>query len=83
MNMQDMVGVNCDCGKRADRTEDHQHGPSEILVPDDDDGPMVSVSNTHAGDESSKELSCCTDCGTKLEWKLRLSGVTVRACPNC
>ena len=81
--MHDMVGVNCDCANCTDRSEDDQHGRSEILVHDDDDGLMESMSSTRGGDKNKQEVSCCTDCGTELEWKLHLSGLTVQVCPNC
>lgn len=81
--MHDMVGVNCDCAKGTDRLEDEQKGRSEILIPDDDDGLMESISSTRSGEKNQQEVSCCTDCGTELEWKLRINGLTVQICPSC
>ena len=81
--MHDMVGVNCDCAEGTDRSEDDQNGCSEILVPDDDNGLIESISSTRSEEENKQEASCCTDCGTELKWKLRLSGMTVQVCPNC
>lgn len=79
--MHDAPGVNCDCMLWDDPDEGQQSQRSEIIVPEEDELQGESapgIIETHGGGQDP-----CNECGSRLEWKLRLDGVTVRACPNC
>ena len=79
--MQDAPGVNCGCMLADDPDGAQQSQRPEIIVPDEDEfqGESVpGIPETHDGGQNR-----CNQCDSRLEWKLRLDGVTVRACPHC
>ncbi len=79
--MQDAPGVNCDCALSDNPDGAQQNQRSETIVPEEDELSEESVSSTTETNGGGQD--CCSECGSRLEWKLRLDGITVRACPNC
>lgn len=79
--MQDAPGVNCDCGLSDEADEVQKDQRFKIIVPEEDEVTEESVSSTTETNSGGQD--CCSECGSRLEWKLRLDGITTRACPNC
>ncbi len=81
MGMQDIPGVNCCCLPSVDAVWPHENQASEIIVPEEHEPECESVPGRIETDDGGKDS--CGECGSDLEWKLRLDGATVRVCPNC
>lgn len=79
--MQDAPGVNCDCALWDDLDRAQQNQRSKIIAPEKDELSEESVSITTETNSGGQD--CCSECGSPLEWKLRLDGITIRGCPNC
>jgi len=79
--MQDIPGVNCSCTSSDDPDGAQQRQRPEIIVPEGNEfcGKSVpEITDTHGSGQN-----LCNECGSRLEWELRLDGVTARNCPNC
>ena len=81
IRMQDIPGVNCRCLASVDDFWPQKSQTSEIIVPEEYERRDGSVSVCIETDDGGADN--CAECGSDLEWKLRLNGTTVRVCPTC
>ncbi len=73
--------MNCDCMLSDDPDGNPQGQQSKIIVPEENefqDESAPGINETNGVGQNR-----CNECGSRLEWELRLDGVTVRTCPNC